>query len=475
MSPSASSPRLACRSLPPESLFLPHVHLLDPALGLDRLVDLLVEQGRITAVGEGLEIPAGVAVLDELSGCHVFPGFVDIHTHLRTPGYEYKEDLESGSRAAAAGGYVTVVGMANTSPTVDKGPLAAWVLDEATRQADVLVGQVGAVSRGLAGEELAELRELVDTGVVAFSDDGKPVSDSDLLLQALRYLRGSGRSILLHLEDRALSLDGAMHEGRWSARLGLKGIPAAAESGPLARDLEVLRHVHREARVAGREAGETPLHFQHLSTAAAVRLLRTAKAEGLPVTGEVTPHHLLLTDERVKSHDPNFKMNPPLRSEEDREALVAALAEGLIDCVATDHAPHAPQEKEEVPFEEAAFGTTGLETAFAALYGGLVVPGRLSLGRLVEAMSTAPCRCLGLEAPRLEAGAPADFCVVDLDEEWTVTAADLKGKGRNCAFLGGRVRGRVLLTVVRGAPRFARRRQGALQAEGVARKGASDV
>ena len=251
----------------------PGVHLVDPALGLDRVVDLLVAEGRIAAWGTDLEIPAGATVIAELRGCHVFPGFVDIHTHLRTPGYEYKEDLASGSRAAAAGGYVTVVGMANTSPTVDKGPLAAWVLDEATREADVLVGQVGAVSRGLAGEELAELRELVDTGVVAFSDDGRPVNDSDLLLQALRYLRGTGRPILLHLEDRALSVDGAMHEGRWSARLGLKGIPVAAESGPMARDLEVLRHVNREALVAGREAGETALHFQHLSTAAAVRLL----------------------------------------------------------------------------------------------------------------------------------------------------------------------------------------------------------
>jgi dihydroorotase len=484
MSSPAAPPRLACRPMPPERLLLPGVHLFDPAKGLDSVGDLLVADGRIEALHEPSRRSAGVSegtvVLEELRGCHVFPGFVDIHTHLRTPGYEYKEDLASGSAAAAAGGYVAAIAMANTSPVVDKGPLAAWVLDEAARESHVLVGQVGAVSRGLAGEELAELRELADTGVAGFSDDGRPVNDSDLLLHALRYLRGTERPVMLHLEDRTLSADGVMHEGRWSARLGLKGIPAAAEAGPMARDLELLRHVRREARAAGREAGETPLHFQHLSVAASIRLLRAAKVEGLPVTAEATPHHLLLTDETVRSHDPNLKVNPPLRSAEDREALVSALAEGLIDCVATDHAPHAPQEKEEVPFEEAAFGTTGLETAFAALYGGLVVSGRVSLARLVDAMSTGPCRCLRLAPPRLEVGAPAHFCVVDLDEEWMVTTGDLKGKSRNCAFIGERVRGRVLLTVVHGARRFSRARRtapehGAGLAAGAAGKGNTDV
>lgn len=477
---SGSAPRMACRPRPHESLLLPSVHLFDPACGVDCVADLLVAEGRIAAVGQSSAVAAGAEVLSELAGCWVFPGFVDPHAHLRTPGQEYKEDVVSASRAAAAGGYIAVVGMANTQPVVDVGPLASWVLDQAAMGADVLVGQVGAVSHGLEGRGMAELRELCDAGVVAFSDDGRPVNNADLLLHVLRYLRGTGRPVLLHLEDRSLSAAGVMHEGRWSARLGLRGIPAAAESGPLARDLEVVAYAAAEgAAVVGVETGSrevgsaksghperdggrtaTPLvHFQHLSAAESVRLVRAAKASGLPVSCEVTPHHLLITDEAVQSFDQSLKVNPPLRSESDRAALVRALADGTIDCVATDHAPHAPHEKE-VPFEEAPFGTVGLETAFAALYGGLVVTGEVSLGRLVEALSAGPCRVLGLEAPRLEVGAPAHFCVVDLEETWTVTTADLKGKCRNSAFLGRAVQGRVLLTVVEGARRFARARRG---------------
>jgi dihydroorotase len=440
---------------------LPAVRLFDPSLGLDAVGDVLVSGGRISAVGPDVARPDEAEVLEAYRGCTVFPGFVDMHAHLRSPGQEYKEDVASAARAAAAGGYVMVVGMANTAPPVDSGPPAAWVLEQAALGADVLVGQVGAVSRGLRGEELAELRELVDAGVAAFSDDGQPVVDSDLLLTALRYLRGTGRPVLLHLEDRSLSVGGAMHEGAWSARLGIRGIPGAAESGPLAQALEVLRHTCREVGTPATPGGigtpATPVHFQHLSAADSVRLVGQAKSEGLPVTAEVSPHHLLLTDERVQSFDQNLKINPPLRSATDRDALVAGLAGGIIDCVATDHAPHAPHEKE-VPFEDAPFGTVGLETAFAALYGGLVADGRLSLARLIDALSAAPCRCLGIEAPHLEAGAPARFCVVDLDEEWVVGPGDLAGKSRNSAFLGERVQGRVLLTVVEGARRFVRER-----------------
>jgi dihydroorotase len=323
----------------------------------------------------------------------------------------------------------------------------------------VAIAQVGALSRGLEGASLAELRELTEAGVVAFSDDGRPVQDMDLLLVALRYLSATGRPLLLHLEDPSLSAGAVMHEGAWSARLGLRGAPGAAEAGPMARDLELLRTFVAEGPASsGRapERGEVPiLHFQHLSTAASVRLLRAAKQEGLPITAEATPHHLMLIDERVATFDQNYKMNPPLRSEDDREELVKALAEGTIDCVATDHAPHASHEKE-VPFEDAPFGTVGLETAFAALYGGLVAPGHLTLSRLVDSLSGAPSRCLGIPAPRLEVGAPADLCVVDLDEEWRVDVGDLKGKSRNSAFLGERVRGRVRLTVARGARRYER-------------------
>jgi dihydroorotase len=393
----------------------------------------------------------------------------------RTPicellGFEYKEDLASGSLAAAAGGYVAVVAMANTEPVVDSGPLAAWILKEAEDKAVVRIGQVGSISKSLKGEELSEMRELADAGVVAFSDDGKPVADAELLLQALRYARGTERPLLLHLENTSLSADGVMHEGKWSARLGLRGIPSTAEAGPLARDLEVVRYAYAEGKriVASRGASDSgtaepqacavPLvHFQHLSAAESVRLVRQAKAEGLPITAEVTPAHLLLTDERLCGFDQNLKVNPPVRSGEDREALVAAIADGTIDCVGTDHAPHAPQEKE-VPIEDALFGSTGLETAFAALHTGLVLTGAVTLGRLVEAMSGAPCRVLGLEEPRLAVGAPADFCVVDLQETWTVAPAELRGKSRNCAFLGETFTGRVRLTVVDGARRYARAR-----------------
>ena len=474
-----SAPRLACRAAPPETFFIPSVHVFDPRHGVDLVGDLLVKEGKIAGLGDVLRKPSDVEILDDLAGCWVFPGFVDPHAHLRTPGHEYKEDLTSGPLAAAAGGYVALVAMANTDPVADCGPVAAWILDEAARDAAVRVGQVGAVSKDLKGEELAEIRELADAGVVAFSDDGKPLADADLLLQALRYARGTGRPLLVHLENRSLSLDGVMHEGKWSARLGLRGVPAACESGPLARDLEVIRYVDAEQkRLAGARsrAGETggdtggagvaaasgpaaaPLvHFQHLSAADSVRLVRQAKAEGLPVTAEATPHHLLLTDERLTGFDQNLKVNPPIRSAGDRAALVAALADGTIDCVGTDHAPHAPQEKE-VPIEDALFGTTGLETAFAALHTGLVLTGQLSMERLVEAMSGAPCRVLGLAEPRLEQGASADFCVVDLEERWLVTPETLRGKSRNCAFLGETLTGRVRLTVADGARRFARAR-----------------
>ncbi len=444
------TPRFLCRPQPPECFVLSAVRLFDPSLGLDTVGDLVVSGGRISAVGPDLARPDGAEVLEAYRGCTVFPGFVDMHVHLRSPGQEYKEDVASAARAAAAGGYVMVVGMANTAPPVDCGPVASWILEQATLGADVLVGQVGAVSRGLRGEELAELRELADAGVVAFSDDGLPVVDSDLLLTALRYLRGTGRPVLLHLEDRSLSIGGAMHEGSWSARLGIRGIPGVAESGPLAQALEVLRHTCREVATPA-----TPIHLQHLSAGGSVRLVGQAKNEGLPVTAEVSPHHLLLTDEQVRSFDQNLKMNPPLRSSSDRDALVAGLAEGIIDCVATDHAPHAPHEKE-VPFEDAPFGTVGLETAFAALYGGLVTDGRLSLARLIDALSAAPCRCLGIDQPRLATGAPARFCVADLDEQWVVGPGDLAGKSRNSAFLGERVQGRVVLTVVEGSRRHVR-------------------
>jgi len=459
--PGPSAPRLACRAMPPETFFIHDVHLFDPSLALDSQGDLLVEGGKIAALGAGLRRPTGVEVLDDLSGCWVLPGFVDPHVHLRTPGYEYKEDLTTGSLAAAAGGYVTVVAMANTDPVVDSGPLAAWVLEEAAKQSLVRVAQVGAVSKGLDGLELAGLRELIDSGVIAFSDDGHPISDADLLVHALRYLRGCSRPVLLHLEDRSLAVDGVMHEGRWSARLGLRGIPSVCESGELARDLQIVKQMSAESASILASAGEarvdtssTPVHFQHLSAAESVDLMRRAKADGLSVTCEVTPIHLTFTDERLAGFDSSLRVNPPIRSADDRSALVEALVDGTIDCIGTDHAPHAPHEKE-VPLEDAPPGSIGLETAFAALHTHLVLTGKLTLGRLVESMSGAPSRVLGLEPPRLAIGAGADFCVADLNESWLVTRESLKSKSRNSAFLGEYLTGKVRLTVVDGARRYA--------------------
>ena len=464
-----SLPRLACRALPPEHFLLSGVRLFDPRRGLDEMGDLLVEDGKIAALGTTVKSPAGAEKIVGYKGCLALPGFVDPHAHLRTPGFEYKEDLVSGSAAAAAGGYVTVVAMANTDPVIDRGPVATWVLDEAAEKAAVRIGQVGAISKGLLGEELAELIELAETGVIAFSDDGRPVADADLLLTAIRYARVTGLPLMLHLEDVSMSAEGVMHEGKWSARLGLRGIPSVCESGCMARDLEVIRYASAEGARTANSRGEptkkrgkaldgVPLaHFQHLSAAESVDLLRRAKMEGLAVTGEATPEHLLLTDERLSGLDQNLKVNPPIRSEEDRRVLVKALAEGIIDCVATDHAPHAGHEKE-LPIEDALFGSTGLETAFAALHTGLVVKGELALERLVEAMSSTPCRVLGIDEPRLEVGAPADFCLVDLQETWEVTGEESVGKSRNCAFLGEKLTGRVQMTVVDGARRFARPR-----------------
>jgi len=449
---SVLGPRRACREITPENLLLPAVRVFDPLTELDRKADLLLSEGCIAAFDPSASQRQGAEVLSELEGCHVFCGFIDPHAHLRTPGYEYKEDVESGSRAAAAGGFTTVVAMANTDPVVDGGPLVGWVLEQAQQTAWVRVGQVGAVTRGLRGQELAELRELLDAGVVGFSDDGHPVKDTDLLLHALRYLRDCDRPLLLHLEDSSAALDGVMHEGAWSARLGLRGVPVVAETGPLGLALDGLAYASAEAERLGKRP--TPVHLQHLSAGAGLTRLRLAKDAGLPVTAEVTPHHLLLVDEEVRSFDQNLKVNPPLRSQADRLELIRGLAEGWVDCVGTDHAPHAPHEKE-VPFEQAAFGTLGLESAFPALYAGLVAPGELSLERLVAAMTAGPATSLRLPVPRLEVGAVADLTVIDLADEWTLTEGDLAGKSRNSAFLGRRMQGRVKETIVAGSRRLS--------------------
>jgi dihydroorotase len=427
---------LVSREAPPAEVLIRGAHVLDPREGVEQTLDVLVRDGVIAEMGT-LDAPEGAEVLDG-EGRHLFPGFVDPHVHLRTPGQEHKEDLDSGTRAAAAGGYVAVVAMPNTDPSVDCAPVLRSLREAARREARVPTGFLASVSIGLKGESLTEMAELRDAGALGFTDDGKPVHRAALLQKALQYQRLCGGVIALHEEDPSLSGVGVMHEGEVSARLGLAGIPSISESTMIARD----------AAIAGYEDGR--IHVQHLSAAESVAAVAHAKAAGVRLTAEVTPHHLTLTHEALlDSLDTRLKMNPPLRAESDRQALVAALRDGTIDCIATDHAPHAQEEKE-VPFEEAPMGTTGLETAFAAVHTELVLPGVLPLALVVDKLS-AGAALLDLPLPRIAKGAPADLCLVDLRTEWEVGEAGYESRADNCCFAGRTLTGRVLATIAAGA------------------------
>ena len=435
------SDRLFARDAKPAELLIRAAHVLDPRAGIDERADILIRDGRISELGAPGSVPEreGTEVFDA-GGRHLFPAFVDPHVHLRTPGQEYKEDIASGTAAAAAGGYCAVVAMPNTDPVVDQASILGSLIDTARHQGRIPVGFLAAITHGLQGTELTEMAELRDAGALGFTDDGKPVSSAGMLRKALQYQRLAGGVIALHEEDPALSVDGVMHEGPVSARLGLAGIPSLAESTMVARDGALA--LYEDARV----------HFQHISAVESVQALRAAKEAGARVSAEACPHHLTLTDELVRTLDSRFKMNPPLRSEADRQALVEALKSGLIDCVATDHAPHAAHEKE-VPFEQAPMGTTGLETAFAALYTELVLQGEVGLPVLVERMS-AGAALFELPVPVIAAGEPANLTVVDLDTKWDVGARGYVSRSANCCFHGRALHGRVLLTLAAGAVAF---------------------
>jgi dihydroorotase len=370
-------------------------------------------------------------------GIVLAPAFVDPHVHLRTPGREDEEDLRSGTEAAAAGGYCAILAMPDTDPVVDSAAVLGALAEQAQTEARVPVGFLAAISKGQQGGELTEMVELAERGAVGFTDDGKPVVSASLLRRALQYAIASGGVLALHEEDPALSRGGQMHEGRVSAELGLGGWPSVAESIMVGRDLAL----------AGYE--ERPLHLLHLSARESVEELRRAQAAGIAATAEATPHHLCLTEEAVRSLDPNVKTNPPLRSEEDRKALIEALRDGAISAIATDHEPHARHEKE-TPFEEAPFGVTGLETAFAALYTRLVVPGVLPLATLLERMSAGPARIYGLEPPRIEVGAPANLVLLDLEREWIVAEGSFRSKSANSWLIGKTLKGHVLQTIADG-------------------------
>jgi dihydroorotase len=389
-------------------------------------VRVTVEEGVITRIEPA---PATARVLA--------PAFVDPHVHLRTPGREDEETLASGTAAAAAGGYCAILAMPNTDPVVDSAAVLGSLVETARRDAIVPTGFMAAISKGQRGEELAELGELADAGAAAFTDDGRPVTSAGLLRRALQYGAAAGRPIALHCEEPTLSRDGQVHEGAVCAELGFAPYPSVAESTMVERDLALA------------EAEERPVHLMHLSARESVEALRRAHARGVAATAEVTPHHLVRTDEAVRTLDANVKMNPPLRAGEDRQALVDALRDGTIACVATDHAPHSREEKEGT-FEAAPFGVTGLETSFAALYTHLVEPGLLPLATLLERMSAGPARALRLPEPTIELGARANLVLLDLEAEWTVEEAGFRSRSANSWLLGERLRGLVLQTVADG-------------------------
>jgi dihydroorotase len=409
--------------------------------GGSRRADVRVSGGTVVAVGPGLEAPAGAAVLDA-GGCLVAPGLVDLHTHLRQPGREEAETVTSGCRAAALGGYTAVVAMPNTEPPIDSAGVAREVL-ELGRDAAAEVAVAGAITVGRAGERLAPLAELAALGVRLFTDDGDGVQDGALMRRALEYAkglrsRGMGVTLAQHCEDRCLARDGAMHEGAWSSRLGVPGTPAAAEEVMVARDLALVR-------LTG-----APEHFLHLSTAGSVDLVRRAKAEGLPVTAEAAPHHFTLTDASVAGYDPVYKVNPPLRTAREVAAVKAGLADGTLDAVATDHAPHAPEAKD-APFDQAPPGMLGLETALALALTELDLP----VERVLALMSWQPAAVAGLadrHGGPVAPGRPANLCVVDPGATWVVDPGRLASRSRNTPYAGRALTGRVRHTVLRGEP-----------------------
>jgi dihydroorotase len=412
--------------------------LVDPAAGVDARRDVLLRDGLVERVGEGLE--AGDAEVLDASGQLVCPGFIDLHAHLREPGREYAETIHTGLAAAAAGGFTAVCAMPNTNPVLDNGPLCEHVRARAVAAKGARMYPIGAISKGQEGEELAEYGELREAGAVALSDDGKWLADGGLLRSAFEHAGLFDLPIIQHCEDRGLSNGAPMHEGAVSTRLGLAGQPAIAESAALARDL----------LVAGLTGGR--LHVAHLSTAQALELVRRAKADGLRVTCEVTPHHLVLTDAEVATSgfSTRTKMNPPLREASDLAALIAGLRDGTIDAIATDHAPHHPDEKA-VDYESAPFGIVGLETAASVVHDRLVAPGTLSVERFVWLFSAGPARVLGLPGGTLTPGSPADVTVFAPEARWKVDPSRFVSKGRSTPFAGWELRGAPAATIVGGA------------------------
>lgn len=411
--------------------------LLDPANGVDQVGDLLITGSVIAGIDSHIEAE-GARVIS-CRNMTVCPGLIDLHVHLRDPGQEWKEDIASGTRAAARGGFIAVCAVPNTDPAIDTPELVRYLVEKARREGVVKVWPMGAVTKGQKGQEIAEIGQMAEAGAVAFSDDGRPVESAEVMRLALTYAQQFNVPIMDHTEEKSLSAGGTMHLGRWSTLAGLRGMDPLAEEVHVARDILLA------------EATGAHIHIMHISTGRAVELVRAAKGRGVRVTCEATPHHFTLTDEAVarSGYDTNYKMSPPLRSAEDRAAVIAGLKDGTIDCIATDHAPHHRDDKE-VEFQQAANGITGLETAVSLALDRLVYPGHIALPDLVRLMSTNPARVLGVRPPALMVGAEADITVIDPEKATAVRAEEMASRSRNSPFIGWTLTGGPMFTIVAG-------------------------
>ena len=421
------------------AFLLKNAHVVDPVAGLDGVMDVALEGEKITAVGEGLEAPADAEAVD-LTGKYLVPGLVDMHVHLRDPGQEYKEDIESGTRAAAKGGFTGVCSMPNTDPCTDNGIVVQYIKTRAAEVGHCRVYPSGACTRGLKGEALAEMGDMVARGAVAFTDDGRGIQDAGMMRRVMDYGIMFGKVFMSHCQDAGLVGEGQVNEGVVSTRLGMLGWPAEGEELQIQRDIAL-------ARLTGAK-----LHIQHITTKRGLDMVRAAKAEGLPVTCEVTPHHLFLTEDDIDATYPTaLKVNPPLRTAEDAAALLEGVIDGSVDAIVTDHAPHAEWEKAR-EFAFAPFGMTGIETSLGLVLTNLVETGKISVARMVELMSVAPRRILGVEAASITAGATADITVFDPAQEWDVTEDGFESKAKNSGFIGAHLTGRATDVFVGGEP-----------------------
>ena len=418
------------------ALLLKNAHLIDPQVDIDEVCEILIRDGKIAEIGQNLKMEKGVE--RDLGGKIVVPGLVDMHVHLRDPGLEYKEDIETGTRAAAHGGFTGVCCMPNTKPVIDTGSVVQYVLAKTAEVGKCRVYVSGACTKDLKGETLSEMGDMVACGAVAFTDDGRGVQGAGMMRRVMDYAVQFDKTVMSHCQDEDLVDAGQVNEGPVSTKLGLLGWPSVGEELQISRDIEL-------SALTG-----CPIHIQHLTTAHGIDIVRAGKARGINVTCEVTPHHMFLTDECIgEDYNTNFKVNPPLRSSADAQAVIEGLLDGTVDCIVTDHAPHADHEKAR-EFELAPFGMTGIETSLGLVITNLVKPGKLSWGRMVELMSVNPRKILGVERVALEPGCTADLTVIDPDLEWTVTIDDFESKANNSAFIGAQLVGRATDVYVGG-------------------------